>query len=155
MRAAVVIELYPCTNCAAGMCKAQKSLSKHTLLFQRPDQSFHRVVLLWAVWVYELLLEAKTFDQSRVLARYTNQPFVTSQKKGHLYFAQRTKARDESMLKGECSSNRLSGSRQVPSKQFEAVAVHNQGNRTPAVLATPHACKVSGPTFIRFLRDRW
>ena len=111
MRAAVVVELYPVTNCAAGMCKALKPLSMHTLLFQRPDQSFHHAVLLWAVWGYELLLEAIAFDQSRVLARCKNQPVVTAQKKWHLYFSQRAKARDESVFKGGCSRNRLSGSR--------------------------------------------
>ena len=63
MRAFVIVELDPVTDCAACLCQAFEAMTMDTLLFQGTDQTLHHAVLLRAMRCDELLFQAVATDE--------------------------------------------------------------------------------------------
>ena len=70
------------------------------------------------------------------------------------YPPQATKAGDERRLKRCFGSLRFAASGQVPTQQFPGMAVDYQGQRAPAITASPDPAQVSSPALIGRLRHR-
>ena len=98
MRPAVVVELYPVADRAAGVRQALEALAMHALSLSAIGSAFpstarqgiaqqcpeRDAVLLWTVRRDELLAQAVAPHQGRVLPRREDQPVITAKKEWHL-----------------------------------------------------------------------
>jgi hypothetical protein len=81
----VVVELDPIADHAAGVLQGFEAVAVDALLFQRADHPLHETVLLRGVGRDELLLQAVTFDQRRLVAAGEDQAVVRAQQERRLH----------------------------------------------------------------------
>lgn len=94
----MVIKLNPGGSRSACTLQGLESVPVHTLLFKRPDDSFHHAGLLRAVRRGELLLQAVAANQLRVNPARINQTVVAFRQERLRHPAQRAETRNQRML---------------------------------------------------------
>ena len=144
----MVVEEDPVANHATGLLQRFKAMAVHALLLERADGTLHQTVLLGAVWRDEFLLQPVAFHQRRVAATGEHQAVFRTQQKRRRHAAQATKAGNQSLFQRGLGRARAGAARQVTAQNLAAVAVDHQGQRCPAILATPDTAQVRGPALI-------
>lgn len=142
MRPAGVVECDPVANGAARMGEALEALPMHALLLQRPDKALHHAVLLRTVRGDELLTQAVAADHLRVIPAGEDEPVVAAKQELRVDAAERAEPGDERLLERGDRGRRFPTLGQVPAEQLARVAVHDERERRPAVLAGPDAAEV-------------
>lgn len=155
MRSAVVVELDPVGNHSAGVLLAFKSMSMGALHIKRSDQALDHAVLLRAVRRDELLAQAVAFDQAGKAEAGEDETVVGSQQEALGDAAKAAEAGNQGLFQCGFSGLRFATPGELPAEQLAGVAVHDQGERQPAIPAGPDPTQVGCPALIRALRDRW
>src|SRR6056297_327219 len=131
-----------------------EAVTMHTLLLQCPDHTLDQAVLLRAVRRDELLLQAIVSDQAGVMAAGEDQAIIGAKQERRLDASQAAVASNQRLFQGRCSRRGLAASRELPAKQFPAVAVDHERERQPAVPAAPDPAQIRGPALVRRCRYR-
>ena len=149
MWALLVVEPDPVTQYTAGVLQGLEPVPVGTLLLDRADDPLDHAVLLRAVRSDELLLQAVASDQAGIAAAGEHQAIVRAQQEGLWNPPQCAEPGDQSMLQRCLGRFGPGAARELPAQQFPAVAVDDDCQCAPLVLAGPDAAQVGGPALIR------